>query len=88
MTEVSLKDAKSAFSSVVDQAAAGDFITITRHGKPAAVIVSLEAAEAAKAALRKGRSSLVRYLQSFPADIHFEDEIFARNPAKGRDVDL
>jgi prevent-host-death family protein len=86
MAEISLKDAKSAFSSVVDQAAAGDFVTITLHGKPAAVVVSLEAAEAARVALRKANPSLVRYLQSFPADI--ADEVFARNPAKGRDVDL
>lgn len=87
MTEVSLKDAKSTFSSVVDQAAAGEFVTITRHGKPAAVVVSLEAAEAARAAMRKGHPSLIRYLQSFP-DVDLDEEIFARNPARGRDVDL
>lgn len=88
MAEMSLRDAKSAFSSVVDQAAGGDFVTITRHGKPAAVVVSLEAAEAAKAALRKDRPSLVNYLQSLPADIDLDDPAFSRNPAPGRDVDL
>jgi prevent-host-death family protein len=88
MAEISLKHAKSTFSDVVDQAAAGDFVTITRHGKPAAVVVSLEAAEAAKSALRKDRPSLVRYLQALPADIDLDDDVFARNPAPTRDVEL
>lgn len=88
MAEISLKDAKSAFSSVVDQAAAGDFVTITRHGKPAAVVVSLEAAEAAKSALKRNRSSLVRYLQSHPAELELDDDVFARNQAPSRDFDL
>jgi prevent-host-death family protein len=35
MPTVSLKDAKASFSNFVDRAAAGEFVTITRHGKPA-----------------------------------------------------
>ncbi len=88
MSEVSLKNAKAGFSGFVDQAAAGEFVTITRHGKPAAVIVSVEAAEAARTALRKDRSSLIRYLRNFPADIDLNDDVFARNPAPSREADL
>jgi prevent-host-death family protein len=88
MTTISLKDAKASFSHVVDQAAAGEFVTITRHGRPAAVLVSPSVADAARKVLSKGRPSLVQYLRSFPADIDLDDEVFARNPAPSRDVDL
>lgn len=88
MSTISLKDAKAGFSNIVDQAAAGDFVTITRHGRPAAVLVSVSAAEAAKKALFKGRPSLVQYLRAFPDDTDLDDDVFARNPAPSREVDL
>jgi prevent-host-death family protein len=88
MSTISLKDAKAGFSNIVDQAAAGEFVTITRHGRAAAVLVSVGAAEAAKKALHKKRPSLVQYLRSFPADIDLDDDVFARNPAPSREVDL
>jgi prevent-host-death family protein len=88
MSTLSLKDAKATFSSVIDQAAAGEFVTITRHGKPAAVLVSVGAAEAARKALGGGKPSLIDYLATFPVDIDLDDEVFARNPAPSREVDL
>ncbi len=88
MATISLKDAKASFSHIVDQAASGEFVTINRHGRPAAVLVSLGAAEAAKRALGKGRPNLVEYLKTFPADVDLDEEVFARNPAPTRDVDL
>ena len=88
MATISLKDAKASFSHVVDQAAAGEFVTITRHGRPAAVLVSPSIADTAKKALSKDKSSLIQYLKSFPADVDLDDEVFARNPAPSRDVDL
>ncbi|QND49231.1 type II toxin-antitoxin system Phd/YefM family antitoxin [Rhizobium lusitanum] len=83
MSIVSLKDAKAGFSNFVDEAIKGEFVTITRHGKPVAAIVSIEAAEAAKRSLRKPRKNLIDFLMEFPEDIEFE-----RNPSKSRDVDL
>lgn len=50
MRTVSLKEAKAGFSSVVDEAIRGEFVTITRRGKPVAVIVSVEAAESVRKA--------------------------------------
>ena len=50
MSKVSLKEAKAGFSGLVDQAVKGEFVTITRHGKPVAALVSIEAAEAARKA--------------------------------------
>ena len=82
MSTVSLKDAKAGFSSLVDEAFKGEFVTITRHGKPVAALVSLAAADIARKALGKKRSGLVSYLRTFP-DVELE-----RNNASSRDVDL
>jgi prevent-host-death family protein len=84
MTIVSLKDAKAGFSDYVEAALHGDFVTITRHGKPTAVLVSVEAAEAAKAAMRQDRPSFSAFLKTFPGD----DPVFERNRSPSRDIEL
>ena len=58
MSAVNLKDAKAGFSSLVDKTIKGEFVTITRHGKPVAALVSLEAAEIARKAMERKRSGL------------------------------
>jgi prevent-host-death family protein len=88
MSTISLKDAKATFSNVIDKAASGEFVTITRHGRAAAVLVSVGVAEAAKKALGTDRASLVRYLKTFPTDLDLGDDVFARNSAPTREVDL
>ncbi len=82
MRTISLKDAKAGFSNLVDGAIKGEFVTITRHGKPVAAIVSVEAAEVARKAMNKERPSLVAYLRTFP------DGEFDRNRTPSRDVEL
>jgi len=82
MSIVSLKDAKTGFSGLVDDVIRGEFVTITRHGKPVAALVSVEAAEAARKALGKNRPGLVAYLRTFPGGD------FDRNRKPSRDVDL
>jgi len=82
MRTINLKDAKAGFSGLVDQAVKGEFVTITRHGKPVAALVPLEAAEIARRAMARQRPGLVAYLKTFPG------EVFERNPAPSRDVDL
>ena len=82
MSTVNLKDAKAGFSGLVDQAIKGEFVTITRHGKPAAVLVSVEAADIARRALAKRRPGLAAYLRTFPGGE------FERNRAPSRDVEL
>jgi len=82
MSVVSLKDAKAGLSSYVDEVIKGEFVTITRHGKPVAALVPLEAAELAQRALKPRRSSFVSYLKSFPGGE------FDRNASPSRDVDL
>ncbi len=42
MQEVQLRDAKASLSAVIDQARQGEASVITRHGRPAAVLLSYE----------------------------------------------
>lgn len=82
MSIVSLKDAKAGLSSYVDDAIKGEFVTITRHGKPVAALVPIAAAEIAERALKPKRKSFASYLKTFPGGE------FERNPSPARDVDL
>jgi prevent-host-death family protein len=68
MPTVNLKDAKASFSSYVDLAIKGQFITITRHGKAVAALVPLEAAELARKAMERRRPTFSEYLKSFPGE--------------------
>ena len=79
MREVQLKDAKTSFSAVVDQAAQGEPTVVTRHGKPVAVVLGFDEWQA----LQGGRPSFADLLLSFP-DI---GEL-PRDPAPPRDLDL
>jgi prevent-host-death family protein len=79
---INLKDAKVGFSKLVDEVMKGEFVTITRHGKPVAALVSVEAAEIARKAMAKKRHGLVAYLRTFPGDT------FERNSAPSRTVIL
>ncbi len=83
MPTVSVADAKAGFASLVDEAAAGDFVTITRHGKPAAVLVSVEAAEAAKRAMRRPKPNFGDVLAEYPGPA-----VLDRNTSPMRDVDF
>lgn len=83
MATVSLRDAKAGFSNLVDEAIKGEFVTITRHGKPVAALVSIEAAEAARKVMSKPRPNFGEYLMTFPGGVELE-----RNSSKMRDVDL
>jgi len=58
MDEVSIEQARLKLGDVVDRARlAGQFTVITRQGKPAAVVVSVEWHKQAKAALTRGEAS-------------------------------
>jgi len=60
------RDARIGFSSIVDKAMKGEFVTITRHGKPVAVLVSIEAADIAREALGRRRPRPCRLSANFP----------------------
>jgi len=82
MLTIDLKDAKTRFSDLVDGAVRGEFVTITRHGKPVAALVPVQAAGSARKAMDRKRSGLVAYLKTFPGGE------FDRNGAPSRDVEL
>ena len=82
MLTISLRDAKAGFSSLVDAAIRGEIVTITRHGKPVAALVSVDAAEIARKALTRKRPGLVSYLRTFTGGD------FPRNRKPSRDVEL
>lgn len=68
MKSVQLRDAKATLSALVDAAERGEATTITRHGKPAAVLVSVE--DAVK--LQSDRKpSFAEMLMSVPDEIPF-----------------
>ncbi len=82
MSTVSLKDAKASLSRLVDDAIGGEFVTITRRGKPVAALIPLAAAEIARRALDRVEPGLVAHLRTFPgADAE-------RDFKPSRDVDL
>jgi len=75
----SLADAKARLSEVVDRAGRDGPQEITRHGKPAAVVVSIDAWRA----LQVRREPLVAFLRRGLREIEVE-----RQTDPGRDVDL
>ncbi|MBU2731788.1 type II toxin-antitoxin system prevent-host-death family antitoxin [Acidithiobacillus ferridurans] len=83
MLTINLKDAKAKFSSMVNEAMNGEVVTITRHGKPVAALVSMAAAEAVRKSMQSKPTGLVRYLKTFPSDASME-----RNPLPSRTVEL
>ena len=82
MKSVQLRDAKATLSALVDAAERGEATTITRHGKPAAVLLSVEAAGLLRD-FGKAKPSFAEMLMSVPEEIPF-----VRDQTPLRDVDL
>ena len=79
MNTVNLRDAKANLSAVVEAAERGEATTITKHGRPAAVVVPVEAA---RTLLEPPRPSFASLLMSIPtAD-------FERDRTPVRDIEL
>lgn len=80
MKTVQIRDAKAKFSALIEAAEHGQPTTITRHGRPAAVVVPVEDA---RRLYPKKQSSFADLLLSFPGGDDFE-----RDRAPLREVDL
>jgi len=76
-----LKDAKARFSAVVDAAEEGAATVVTRHGKPAAVVIGV-----AEWRRLSAKRNFVDHLLAFPIDDG--DDIFERDQTPVRDVDF
>ena len=72
MPEVSMKQVKAGLSGLVRQAANGDVVTITRYGKPVAVLKAIQKAESTDSVPGKARPNFGEYLMQFPGGIEFE----------------
>jgi len=64
-----LRDAKASFSAVVSAAERGEATTITKHGKPAAVVIPIGDA---RALYRAERPSFASLLMAIPEPIDVE----------------
>jgi prevent-host-death family protein len=80
MRSVQIRDAKAKFSALIEAAEQGRPTTITRHGRPAAVVVPVEDA---RRLYPENRPSFADLLLSFPVGVEFERD---RTPL--REVDL
>ena len=68
-----LHDAKNRFSALVNEAQHGQPQLVTKHGVPAAVVVSFESYQAFISVLRSQQPSFGEYLLSIPqSDIEIE----------------
>ena len=80
MRSMRLRDAKASLSAVVEAAERGEATTITKHGRPAAVIVPIEDARRLYAA---DKPSFAELLMSIPEDLEIE-----RDTTPLREIDL
>lgn len=84
MKHVQMRDAKARLSELVEIARKGEPVTITRHGAPAAVLVSVEDAQKLDAR-KKPKKTFVEHLLEFPGGIDLELE---RDHTPPREIDL
>ena len=85
MTDWQLQDAKNRFSAVVNAALAGEPQRVTRRGKPAVVVLSVEEYER----LRKGKPenipTFAEHLLAIPKGGDFD---FERLPLPARPIEF
>lgn len=80
MKTMQVRDAKAGFSALVEAAENGEPTIITKHGKPAAAIVSIEDVQKLYPVKRR---NFGEFLLTYPGGIELE-----RNETPSRDVDL
>ena len=86
MTLWALQDAKNRFSAVVDAALAGQPQQVTRRGKPAVVVLSVNEYDRLRNHTTRNASSFIEHLLAIPTG---EDDFeFERMPLSARPVEL
>ena len=76
-----IQQAKTKLSEVIEMAQREGPQTITKHGKPSAVVVSMEEYES----MRRNKPDFVEFLLSIPK---FDDLDLERSKDVGREIDL
>jgi antitoxin Phd len=82
--EWSLQDAKNSFSAVVAAAQKGVPQTVTKRGKPAAIVLSIEEYQRLSRQEAEAAPSFVDHLLAIPQD----DGAFERSRVKPRNIDF
>jgi prevent-host-death family protein len=77
---IQVREAKAKFSALIEAAERGQPTTITRHGRPAAVLVPVADA---RRLYPEDRPSFVDLLLAFPGGLEFE-----RDQSPLREIDL
>jgi prevent-host-death family protein len=77
MKTMQLREAKAKFSALVEAAEKGETTIVTKHGRPAAMVVPMHEGRGSK----PEKPSLVDYFVSMPADIPIR-----RNRSRARTV--
>jgi prevent-host-death family protein len=80
MRTVQVREAKAGLSALVQAAERGEPTTITKHGRPIAMVVPIDEA---RKLYPETQPNFGEYLLAFPGGIEFE-----RNPSPSREVDL
>jgi prevent-host-death family protein len=80
MQSIQVREAKAKFSALIEAAERGQPTTITRHGRPAAVVVPVADA---RRLYPEDRPSFVDLLLAFPGGVEFE-----RDQSPLREIDL
>jgi prevent-host-death family protein len=80
MKSMQIREAKAGFSAVIEAAEHGEPTIITKHGKPAAMIVPIEEA---RKLYPESQSRFVDHLLAFPGGVEFE-----RDETPMREIDF
>jgi prevent-host-death family protein len=81
-----IQEAKTHFSEVIERAQKEGPQTITRHGKPRAVVMSADEYEVMRQPKAKKKRDFVDFLMN--SGPKFEDFEIERDKDTGRDIDL
>ena len=86
MRQWPLQDAKNKFSALVDAALAGECQQVTRRGKPAVVVMSVDEYNRLRNRPAETASSFIEHLLAIPGD---DDGLeFERIPIAARSLEL
>lgn len=83
----SIAKARANLAKIIDQAAAGETVELTRRGRPVAVVLSCEALERLRSGRPRFGEAYRAFLERFPiAEAGIDDEVFAiaRDRSPGR----
>ena len=90
MPDYSIADARKHLPAIVDEAASGKGVQLTRRGRPVAVVVSVAEYERLKAGKKSFAEAYDAYLSKFPDGHGIEPEYWdaLRSKDPGREVNL